>query len=307
MTRFPIAGFTLCVLAAPSCGGSSSPAAPAAVARSVQTVTISGLPSELTVGTVVPLRALATYTDRLSEDVTSAARWSSRSLTCVVTTAGVVTALEVGSCSVSAAYGGASGDANVSVAPSRTFTISGVVREKYVVREPAIALATVTLTTGAQAGRRVTADALGRYVFEGVPIEPVRVRADATGFEPATEEASAERPTFDFFLVPPTESIRWNSTTDVPGVIPFRVTHRGPANLTVWSEVSECGTYETFGAYVMRPAGPQEFLVAGSPCRPGVETTRTVVLDPGEYRLTAFMMFQDSRPRKARIELTYPK
>jgi hypothetical protein len=228
-------------------------------------------------------------------------------LNCVVTTAGAVTALDVGGCGVSAAYGGASADANVIVAPPRIYTISGVVREKYAVREPAIPLATVTLTTGPQAGRRVTADALGRYVFEGVPIGAVGVRAEAAGFEPATEEATLARPTFDFFLFPPSESIRWNSRTDLPGVTTFRVTHRGPASLTAWAEQYECGTYETFGAYVTPTTGPGDAVFGLFPCRPGVEETKTVVLEPGEYHLVVMMLFQESRPRNARLEFTYPK
>ena len=83
----------------------------------------------------------------------------------------MISATERGPCSVTAAVDTMSGRAATTVTPARTFTISGVVREKYQLREPPLAGAAVTAASGAQAGRTATADSLGRYVFEGVPRE----------------------------------------------------------------------------------------------------------------------------------------
>ena len=135
----------------------------------LQSVTIAGLPAELAVGDRAQLTARATWSDARTEDVTARARWTSASGTCLITPAAMISATEPGACAITAAVDAVSGRAAATVTPARSFTISGVVREKYQLREPPLAGAAVTLASGAQAGRTATADSLGRYVFEGVP------------------------------------------------------------------------------------------------------------------------------------------
>ncbi|MGE5244836.1 MAG: hypothetical protein ACM3SQ_11470 [Betaproteobacteria bacterium] len=59
------------------------------------------------------------------QDVTTVARWSSTTLACVVGASGVLTALDIGGCSVEALYSGVIGRATSHIGPSTTFTIDG--------------------------------------------------------------------------------------------------------------------------------------------------------------------------------------
>ena len=273
----------------------------------LQSVTIAGLPAELAVGDRAQLTARATWSDARTEDVTARARWTSASGTCLITPAAMISATEPGACAITAAVDAVSGRAAATVTPARSFTISGVVREKYQLREPPLAGAAVTLASGAQAGRTATADSLGRYVFEGVPRERVTVRANREGFEPAAVEVSPDAPQADLFLGPVNAVLVYD--TRVRGnrgeflTLPFRVTHRGPATLVLTLEKNECGTVESFLTWVRRTTDPT-VLFGGSSCRPGTFVTNAV-LDPGEYELIAYSTHGGQR--LIYVELTYPQ
>ena len=68
----------------------------------IRTLSIGGLPAEFAVGESAQLRATATWTDNRNEDVTARTRWSSKTLSCVVTPEGRVSALESGQCAIDA-------------------------------------------------------------------------------------------------------------------------------------------------------------------------------------------------------------
>jgi hypothetical protein len=251
-------------------------------------MTILGLPADFAQGDTAQLTAKGTWSDGHTEDVTARVRWSSRTPTCVVTPAGLASALQTGSCAIDAALDTVSTEATTTIGPSRTFTIAAVVRERDETHQPPIPGAVLTLTSGAQAGRTVTADALGRFTFASVPSERVTVQVTADGFDGAIFTASPDQPTADVMLAAAQVTYSWSSQTP-PGVnvtVPFHVTHRGAGTLTLLSTFTECGTYATFWAWVAPASDPNSFAVlARSPCKAGVPSIGTGDLPPGDYVL----------------------
>ena len=186
---------------------------PRLTAATLQSLTVSGLGDELAIGDCAQLAARGDWSDGRSEDVSSRVRWSSRSVACLITPAGAVTANEVGDCTVDASLDSRSATALTRVTPRRTFVVSGVVREKYELREPPIPNATVTVASGSQAGRTVTTDGLGRFTFDGVPLDRITLRAEARDFETTTVDASPDTPSVDVFLPPEMVTLRWDNRT----------------------------------------------------------------------------------------------
>ena len=123
-------------------------------------------------------------------------------------------------------------------------TLAGVVRERYAPDLFPVSDATVTVTSGLQAGRTVTTDLAGRYVFEGMTAEPVTLVVSVAGFERATAEAAPPRAP-DIPLTPETLSVSWDAR-DQPYRsafrIPFSVAHWGPARLTISFDTWYCVT-----------------------------------------------------------------
>lgn len=314
MTR--IVSFTrLCVVlgtltATVGCG--STPTAPAEVsnAATIRALAVTGLPADFSVGETAQLRAQATWSDGRTEDVTSRARWHSRTLACIVTPAAVVTALETGSCSVGATFDAASATADVTIGASRTFTISGVVREQYGFREPPIPGATVTIAAGSQSGRTVTTDESGRYTLAGVPRERVVLRVEATDFESRSKDVTPDAPLLDIFLPPLTSTLFWDSRRQPEVrslVIPFRVTHAGPATLTVFASSFTCGTYETYWAGV-KPRNSDKSVLGSFACRPGIPEIVSAPLEPGEYDFIVGLLFPGADPPNYKTaELKHPR
>lgn len=231
-------------------GCDKAPESPTAVTgATLQCLTISGLPSEFSVGDRTQMSARAGWSDGRSEDVTTRVRWTSRSVACLVTSSGAVTANELGDCSIDGSFESRSTTGTVRVTPARNFVISGVVREKYELREPRIPGATITITSGGQAGRSTNTDHLGRYTLDGVPRGAVTLRIEASAFAAVTLEASPDSSAVDTFLAPEMMTLSWNNSTGgvaAPDAgsftVPFRTTHRGYVTLSVYSNQYECGT-----------------------------------------------------------------
>jgi hypothetical protein len=288
---------------AAACGGAppaaptSSPATPAAT---VQSLSISGLHESVSVGDAVRLQAAASYSDGRREDVTGVARWSSTNLVCIVTSAGVLTAREIGECAVDAAYSGASATATARISPATTFSISGTVTDRWLPREPGIASAKVTLTTGPQAGRTETTDAAGRYLFSRVPVGPVGIRAEARGFDSNSAGATPELATVNFSLVPLVATISWQLDDQFfqAANFPFRVQHPGAVTLTVFSDRGDCD--DTFWADVFWAAVPREALWHAFPCYANNPSVVTGSIEPGQYELRIH-----SGPSSARRWVTF--
>lgn len=109
------------------------------------------------------------------------------------------TAVAEGECAVEASFEGYRASATRRVDPSKLFSISGVVREKWGDGEPPI-LAAVRLMSGAQAGRSVSAAADGTFSFAAVPKELIAIRAEADSFESSTHDVSPQSPAAVFKL-----------------------------------------------------------------------------------------------------------
>jgi hypothetical protein len=170
-------------------------------------------------------------------------------------------------------------------------TISGVVREQHAPGQPPIAGASVTITSGLDAGRTVVTDTSGRYVFEEVTIESVDIRIEAEEFETRMSEGTPRQPA-DVLMEPTTSLIEWDSRTDNRSSfrIPFSVSHWGPATLSVFSSSFECGTIETFFAAVIEQETNTAWLNAIT-CRAGQTATDTKLLRPGDYYIDIYRTF----------------
>ena len=307
----------LSILAAVACDKRVE-APTAATAATLQSVTISGLPSELGVGERAQVTARAAWSDGRSEDITTRVRWTSRSLVCLITAGGAITANEIGECSIEASFEARSATAVVPVRPARTFSISGVVREKYELREPPIPNATITIASGQQNGRMTMGDNAGRYVFENVPREPVTLRIEAPDFETVTIQASPDSPAADAFLAPQMITLTWDSRTGgiaPPGAerfsVPFQTHHRGNITLSVYSNRYECGTYETFSGVVRLENGSFSWSLGITPCqsyRTGVPEVQSDARGPDRYVLSMGRLFPGTWLDRINIvSVTHPR
>lgn len=106
-------------------GGVSGSAAFTVNNATVQSVQINPATASIAKGTTLALMAKASLSDGSSQDVSSSATWSSSAITvCTVTTAGVATAKGLGSCGVSAVYGGSTGNATLAVSAATLVSIT---------------------------------------------------------------------------------------------------------------------------------------------------------------------------------------
>jgi len=141
MTRVDRRAVRLAVVAATAvacaCGGSSSPAAPAATVRSVSVEAQGAL---VTIGQRAQLSATAVYSDGASKDVTTVATWQTSDPSIVaVSNTGVATAGAAGTVLLRATYGGAGGTLQVTILgafdvfcdPYSTATLSVIPTEDY--------------------------------------------------------------------------------------------------------------------------------------------------------------------------------
>lgn len=196
-------------------------------------------------------------------------------------------------------------------APSTTFTASGVVRDQWGVESPPVPSATVTLMTGAQAGRQVITGQDGAFTFSGVPNGPVVIRASAEGFISGTIDVAPWRPMADVLLGPVMEVVERSfappevlSSHYEQWFIPFTVGRRGPVTLRLSSNQRECeSSYQT--TYWAQIEGRPKLIV----CPPGPLTVeRTEVLDPGRYSLRVVVMRLGMLPTdKREMYLSYPR
>jgi hypothetical protein len=286
------------------CGAQSAPSPAAPTPVGVGRVTIAGAPASFSVGETAQLTATAVFWDAHTQDVTTIATWSTTTLACLVSRTGRVTAMAEGECQVQAAYEGMGGSADLKVGPSKTFRISGVIRERWAPREPPLSGAVVTLTSGPQAGRSTTTGTTGEYRFDGVPIGTLTLRVEAAGFETGAAEVAPDSPAVDVLLVPQQTAFRWSPQGGSARLDqPFDVGHFGPVTLTTFSPYFECGTYETMGASVVAPEG--DHALNSYPCIQNAPNTVQKVLGPGRYVLSAWVMFSPSAGRL--VEISYPQ
>src|SRR5262249_19608222 len=97
-------------------GGSQGSVPPNPVLRSIQ---VTGATANLTAGQTEQMKAIGTYSNNTSQDLSTTANWSSSDATvCTVAADGLVTTFSNGgACSISASVGGISGSFSIAVVP----------------------------------------------------------------------------------------------------------------------------------------------------------------------------------------------
>lgn len=304
-------------LAAACGGGPTSPAPPVAV--TLQRVTITGLPEAFAVEEKAQLAASATYSDGRTETVTSRVTWSATSSACSIGTGGLLSAVAEGDCGVEAALDGVKAAASVMVGPSKFFTISGVVRERFGPGSPGIP-GSVTIINGEQAGRRVATNADGTFSIPGVPRATLQLRAEAGGFESNTTDVAPASPSAQFMLEPEMAVVErrfvplpsWDEAMYQTLEMRVTVTHRGVLTLRLSSNQQHCeiSYASVFYAQVYKPDrnGIRPLDVAVCPPGPSVEE-RTLLLDPGSYTIYVGVMnsLSGSASPYRDVYLRYPR
>jgi uncharacterized protein YjdB len=118
------------VLGLSACGGSHTSASTSSVISNpaLTGVTVSSPSSSVTLGSTLSLKATATYSDGSSKDVTAQAAWTSSNTTdATVSASGLVSTLAVASSvTISAAFGGKSGEMSLSITTAGGPTLNGV-------------------------------------------------------------------------------------------------------------------------------------------------------------------------------------
>ena len=109
-------------------GGRSGTSLVTVTAATLGSILVTPVASTLLVGGTAVLRAVGTYSDGSTVDLTASVVWSSTAATIAAVsnagaTAGTVTALAVGSATIRATLGAISGQATVTVSPARLVTI----------------------------------------------------------------------------------------------------------------------------------------------------------------------------------------
>jgi hypothetical protein len=106
--------------------GCGSPSSPSGNTLTVSGVVVSGPAALTAIGQTTQLAAMAAFSNGTSQNVTSTATWqSSNTNIATVTTGGLVTAVNFGQVSITAAYQGASGPLTVTVQLNLTGTWKG--------------------------------------------------------------------------------------------------------------------------------------------------------------------------------------
>ena len=111
------AGALLGLMVLIACGGGSQGSVPPnPVLKSIQ---VTGATANLTTGQIEQMKAIGTYSNNTSQDLTATAKWSSSDATvCSVAAGGLVTTfINGGACSISASIGGISGSFSIAVVP----------------------------------------------------------------------------------------------------------------------------------------------------------------------------------------------
>ena len=194
MKRYPFVAMLVALLAgAAACDDSHraptptaptpapAPAPTPAPALQVVSLRISGNPVLPSIGATTPLTATAVMSDGTTQDVTTAARWSSSdTATVTVSTAGMVTALRFGSSRVTAQSGTRSATLTIFATPDNTFVALGRVREPGNSGIPGVEVREMA------SGLSVLSNEAGEYSLGGLTAGRLSLAKD--GYEPIAAE-----------------------------------------------------------------------------------------------------------------------
>ena len=280
----------LVIFTAAACGA-DAPTAPAPV--TLRALAITGMPASFWAEERVALAAQATYSDGRTENATGRVRWATRTLSCLVDAAGVLTGASEGDCTVEASLDGVTAAASVRVGAARFFSLTGRVREEFGIGQPVMARVPVVVVNGPKAGHRVETDAAGVFTIGELPREPVQIRLQADGYAPVTLTAAPGTPPLDV-MVSPVIHIEERSFPETGPEMwrqvdfPFTVWRRGPFVLRLTADYQQCEvSYSTVFSAALWRSGVQ--LVGLCPYwnRSGAEPPALVedrrILDPGDY------------------------
>lgn len=309
--RFLAAGFAILAAAC----GSDPPTTPAPV--TLRSLSITGMPSGFWAEERVQLGAQATYSDGRTDNATERVRWATRTLACIIDSAGMLTGTSEGDCTVEASLEGVTTTASVRVGAARFFTVSGRVREEFGIGQPAMARAPVVVVSGAKAGHRVETDSAGMFTITNLPRESVQLRIEPDGYAPVSVTAAPGSPALDV-LVPPQLVVDersfpiTGSGSSTVVEIPFTVRHRGPFVLRLTANTQQCEvSYTTvFEAWLLR-SGVRLVSLCPNWNRTGMQPPALAedrrILEPGDYLVRAFSSNWCCSGEDRRMYLSYPR
>lgn len=310
-SRFFAAGVALLAAAC----GANPPTTPAPV--TLRSLSITGMPSSFWAEERVQLGAQAVYSDGRTDSATERVRWVTRTLACIVDSAGMLTATSEGDCTVEASLEGVTATASVRVGAARFFTVSGRVREEFGIGQPAMTGAPVVVVSGAKAGQRVETNTAGMFTVANLPREPVQLRIEPEGYAPISMTAAPGSPPLDVLVSPQLVvdersfpiAGSWRSTVVE---IPFTVRHRGPFVLRLTANTQQCEvSYQTVFEVQLLQSGvrvvslcPNWNLIGMQP--PALAEDRRI-LEPGDYMVRVFSANWCCSGEDRRMYLSYPR
>lgn len=130
------------------------------------------------------LKAVASFSDGTTLDVTTLATWESSSQAlATVSTSGLVTVVEAGDVRFVATYKLIPGELRKTIIQTR-YTLSGRVFPIFPNLPRFLAGVMVEITSGPDSGRSAVTDANGRYAITGLRASVLNVRATPAGYSP---------------------------------------------------------------------------------------------------------------------------
>lgn len=222
-------------------GGTNTPTTPAPTAPTVSSVTVTGPTSSATTGQTAQFTATAVMSNGTTQTVTDQSSWqSSNGSVATVSGSGLVTAVGAGDADVRATYQNVAGSARISVV-SPSHSLCGTVRSSST--NATISAAELEILTGANAGRRVTADNAGAFCLNNLQQGGLTVRIRASGYSTSDQNLTVNGMTVvTFTLVPgPTPAPNPPSPGPTPpGPSPGPV--NGICNAAAYPSSASCGT-----------------------------------------------------------------
>jgi uncharacterized protein YjdB len=107
-----------------SFGGKTGTTTVTVTAAALSSISVSPSAATLAIGATLGLEATGTYADGSTADLTSSAVWSSSSAAVATVSSGTVTAVATGTATITAAFGGKSGTATITVSPAKLLSIT---------------------------------------------------------------------------------------------------------------------------------------------------------------------------------------
>lgn len=189
----------------------TSPTGPSA--PTVTSVTVTGALGIASVGLTSQMTATAHFAKGTTQNVTNQATWSSSDAKVATVSAGLVTAVGVGTATITATYNSVSGLTRISVNRPATYILSGQVTESAPTTSTMLSGARIEFTDSSNQGRFAITDASGRYQITLVPPGTYNLRATLAGYVESTKQVAVNTDAIADFALAPTPISTWFTRT----------------------------------------------------------------------------------------------